>query len=292
VALRLKLKVMSHNIGCAFSIDRHNSHAMRKIDIMYELGSVRRFAKVFGIRGLGIFYRYMLVRYGIGKAIQTVTLPRAPGTIELRKDTTDPDVFDYVFARRSYNFSYLQGYYERAVSAGEVPLVIDCGANIGITSIWYALRYPNARVYAIEPDRDNFMILQRNVKAYPNIVPLLAAVWNRSTAVEIVNRSASAWAFRVQEVAGGDIVALTVPEAMRLAGATSILLIKINIEGSEQELFRDNTEWMESTTAIAIELHDWLRPGTSRNFVTELARRPFEIIIQNDIMLCIKTPSH
>jgi FkbM family methyltransferase len=272
--------------------------AVLKIDVANELKIVFRFVQVFGARGLYIFYRYALLRRGIGKSVQVVMLPQAPTPLRLRTGSSDPEVFYQVFAQKAYDFggsqqySDLQRVYGRAVSNGELPLIVDCGANIGITSIWYALHYPKARIYAIEPDADNFDILQANVKAYPNIVPLHAAIWNRSAAVRIINESAPAWAFRVDEDLEGGIATVTVSDIMRLAGATKIFLIKIDIEGFEQVLFRDNIGWMEFTTAIVIELHDWMLPGAGSSipFVAALAQHPFEIVLNDRTMFCIKIP--
>jgi hypothetical protein len=36
------------------------------------------------------------------------------------------------------------------------------------------------------------------------------------------------------------------------------LIVKVDIEGSEVQLFRSNLEWVEQTPLIVFELHDWL----------------------------------
>ena len=43
----------------------------------------------------------------------------------------------------------------------KVRVVFDCGANIGITSLFLAAQYPDAR--SIEPDPGNFVLLKRNL---------------------------------------------------------------------------------------------------------------------------------
>jgi len=264
---------------------------MRKIDLAHDLEAAWRFMREFGIRGLIIFYRYSLARYGLGNAMQEIAIPGALGAIRLRTNTTDPEVFYEVFGKRAHELQRLQEVYERIVANGECPLIIDCGANIGITAIWYALNYPKARIYSIEPDSGNFSVLKANAGAYSNIVPLHAAIWNRSTRLAIVDKSAPAWAVRVDEVRGGAIGALTVADVLRLAGATKIFLIKIDIEGAEQALFRDNIDWLASTAVIAIELHDWMLPGqgSSRNFLTALAQHPFELLLRGETIFCVRT---
>ena len=216
---------------------------MRKNRIGQELERAFRFIREFGIWGLPFYSRYLLARHGIGSALQIIKLPGITAPIEIRKATSDTEVFYQVFVFKTYDFSYcpqyshLQLVYRRAVENGERPLIIDCGASIELSSIWYALRFPKARIYAVEPNKGNFAMLQKNVKAYSNIVPLHAAIWNENTRVKIIDESAEAWAFRVEPATAGDIAAMTVPDIMQHAAATKILLIKIDIEGAEQELF-------------------------------------------------------
>jgi len=43
-------------------------------------------------------------------------------------------------------------------------------------------------------------------------------------------------------------------------------IAKIDIEGAEFDLFRENLEWVDATPIITIELHDWHTPGCSATF--------------------------
>lgn len=263
---------------------------------------VRRFVKQFGWRGVGMSLQYLpLELEWPGRSIVNVTLPDG-GTIRLRNRTSDKDVFFQVFVIREYDFAYLHQFerlrqtYERAVAANETPLILDCGANIGLAAIWFARIFPRARIYAIEPDRSNFDMLCANVRNYANVVPLHAAIWDRhADNLAIVNPADPASCYQVAETSGADprgVPAYTVPEVMRMAGSRRILLAKIDIEGGERALFRSNTDWLTDVDAIAIELHDWLLPGTgsSRNFLTALARYPFEVTWHHGTMFCAKLP--
>ncbi len=62
----------------------------------------------------------------------------------------------------------------------EPKVVLDIGANIGITSILMANHYPDAIIYAIEPDPENFQILKLNVKDYPNVTPMMMALGEKT----------------------------------------------------------------------------------------------------------------
>jgi FkbM family methyltransferase len=235
-------------------------------------------------------------------ATVSLSLPGVAAPILLRRKSADRIVFFQIFMHREYDAARfeqdrrLSAAYAAALASGTTPLIIDCGANIGLASIFFAGKYPRARIYAIEPDAGNYALLEENARPYPNITPLRGAVWDRKAELAIEDESAGAAAFRVVEQLGAaasePIRAYSLSEIMTLAGASRILLAKIDIEGAESELFRSNTGWLESTEALAIELHDWMLPGraTSRNFLRALAAYPFEIAVRRETLFCFRIP--
>jgi FkbM family methyltransferase len=76
--------------------------------------------------------------------------------------------------------------------------IIDAGANIGLASVYFASRFPNARILAIEPERKNFEILVKNVERYPNVQPILGALWGERAEVEVVDRGLGNWGFMIE----------------------------------------------------------------------------------------------
>jgi FkbM family methyltransferase len=54
------------------------------------------------------------------------------------------------------------------MASGVQPLIIDCGANIGLSTIWHARQFPEARIIAVEPGQSNLEIAAKNLAAYPN----------------------------------------------------------------------------------------------------------------------------
>ncbi|HUF09420.1 MAG TPA: hypothetical protein VMO47_08880, partial [Rhodothermales bacterium] len=57
-------------------------------------------------------------------------------------------------------------------------------------------------------------------------------------------------------------------------------LIKIDIEGFEDDLFSNNTDWVDQFPLMIVELHDWMLPGArvSRHFLREVAKRDREFM--------------
>ncbi len=183
---------------------------------------------------------------------------RVPGIahpIFLRAGASDDQVFQQIFIEAELDFPL----------PSAPQFIIDAGANIGLSAIFLANRYPDARIVCLEIEASNFEVLQKNVAPYPNITPLLKGLWSGKTFLDIANPDASNWAFTAAEAAQNSthkIEAVGVHDLMQQFGVSEIDLLKIDIEGGEVEVFSANTEnWIEHVKTMAVELHDRFRPG-------------------------------
>jgi len=170
----------------------------------------------------------------------------------------------------------------------EPTLVIDAGANIGISSLYFAHRYPAAKVYAIEPEARNFDLLTLNCKDVRSIIPWRAAVWNRLVPLSLTDPAAESWAFSVVETFGpsGTIQSVTIPDILAHAKCDEIDLLKLDIEGAELELFsQDWDEWLPKVKTLVIELHDRFVPGCSTAFYKAITSRPFSQTVMGENVL-------
>ena len=50
-----------------------------------------------------------------------------------------------------------------------VATVLDIGANVGVTALYFSQMFPNARIYAFEPVAENFAVLQKNIASCARI---------------------------------------------------------------------------------------------------------------------------
>ncbi|MEI9989848.1 MAG: FkbM family methyltransferase [Rhizomicrobium sp.] len=239
--------------------------------------------------------RFHLERNRPGK-ITTLTLPGIKGAVHLRPGTSDVPTFRQIFTEQSYDlnkisrFKAVKAHYERMLEEGKTPLILDCGANIGLSSVWFANMFPKAMVVAVEPSKPNFALLKANTAGYPNILPVLGAVWNETTKLSIENPDADFWSFQVSadskhQSSSDSVEAFTIGNLMAMAGAEEILIAKIDIEGAEAALFQSNIDWIDSTQLIIIELHDWIKEGTSANFLNSIAQRSVHLRQRGENML-------
>jgi len=216
-------------------------------------------------------------------------------TYWLRNTLSDHSIFFQIIVQREYDTQQwsvlhqrIEDSYRRILGSGKIPIIIDAGANIGLSARWFATRYPHARVYAVEPDEANLLVLRRNSQGFPNINVVRGALWDCETKLHIANPNAGSASFRAAEGAG-TIPAYTIPDLVSgIFG--ELLIVKVDIEGGEEAVFRSNTEWVSQTSLIIIELHDWLYPGqgTSRSFLRKIGAQKVDFLIRGENVFCFK----
>ena len=81
---------------------------------------------------------------------------------------------------------------------GSNPAVIfDVGANIGLASVWFASRFPNSLIVALEPEsRQLYTLLEANSSPYGNIQPVAAPFGVRRDSSGLGIRPATLTVFR------------------------------------------------------------------------------------------------
>jgi FkbM family methyltransferase len=157
-------------------------------------------------------------------------------------------------------------------------LIIDAGANIGCSSLWFANRWPNARILAIEPDTDNCRIFRLNCSAYPNITLIQGAVWSHSRSLRISNPETNSCSFQMTEQqsarATTSVRGYTIAELLNVANTDRISLLKVDIEGAEIELLTHASPWIHRVDNMMIETHDRFRPGCTTALAKAVAHLP------------------
>lgn len=200
--------------------------------------------------------------------------------------------FDY---RRFAQFDVLQDRYESIVHQGRTPLIIDCGANIGMSAYWFATQFPHARVLAVEPDSGNVEMARVNNHTLPQVQVLQAAVAAVDCKVSLLNTDKGADAFRTEMSSDGSIDAYSIESLVAIANAElrDLLIVKVDIEGFEDVLFAKGTEWIGEAELIIVEPHDWMIPGAAKanNMLRALSHTPRDFLINGEHILSFRLPS-
>ncbi len=171
-----------------------------------------------------------------------------------RAGSSDLDVFSHIYVLREYaDLKYSES----------AELIIDCGANAGFSTTYFLNQFPQSHVIAVEPDPANFEMLKRNVAPYGNrCTTLQAGVWSRAAGLCIMDApfgDGREWARGVREAKPTekpDISAVEIGELLEHSPHSRISILKIDIEGSELEVFSaSNRAWLDKVDCIFIELH-------------------------------------
>ena len=204
-----------------------------------------------------------------------------------RGTKTDTEVIDRIFRKECYTITRLgradelTKAYRSILAAGQKPLIVDAGANIGAASVVFAVQYPEAHVVAFEPERQNFELLTRNTQGL-DVEAINAAVGCSDGKASVVDPGIGETGYRALPDPTGtcDMISMSRTVAIKTANGMVPFLLKVNIEGGEANLFQEPTDWVNEFPIIIIELHDWLLPKqrTAQPFLRCIARYDREIV--------------
>lgn len=183
--------------------------------------------------------------------------------------------------------------YRLPIKNFDPKLIIDCGANVGYSAVYFANQYPDAKIIAVEPEYVNFKMLEGNATFYEQITCIHSAIWNKEAYIKVIDDYNSTAGFMTVETSADDPQALKATSIGRLlegSGFDRIDLLKIDIEGAEKEVFEaaDVHDWLSKTTVIAIELHDRVKRGCSSAMFKALARYDFYLALNGENLIFIR----
>lgn len=179
----------------------------------------------------------------------------------LRKNTSDLLVFRQVVLQSGYGS--LANLIKGCFNSNEIRVVIDAGANIGLTSLYFACLFPNASIYAIEPAPGNVSVLEENFKGKNfkvSAIPKALLPTKGSVRTSNTFRDRGEWATQVIPCndSSGDIEAFSLTDLKLQIGADVLDVLKMDIEGHEADLFasREFQIELKSVRFIAVEVHE------------------------------------
>jgi FkbM family methyltransferase len=238
----------------------------------------------FGLlRGVFLFTLSRTWQKSHGRRVKIVD-PLYGVPLVLRVGTSDVMVFNDIYRGEEYAWNF-----------GSAPnVIVDAGAYTGLSTSFFASRYPNATIIAIEPDEQNFELLVQNTARYPNVRAVRAALWAESGYVTLTDPGDDAWGLRLQESVTGEdksanrgisVRAITMADIMRDFELKKIDLLKVDIEGSEKEVFDAADSWIAAIDAICVELHDRFKVGCSESFFNAVKDFGIELRRGEDVLV-------
>lgn len=198
--------------------------------------------------------------------------------LSIRKGTSDIQVIYDIFINESYMLS---------TEEKEIKIIVDCGANIGVGTLYFNMKYPEARIIAIEPENSNYEILKKNTENIKNIELLQAGLWNKECFLEVRDIGFDKWGFIVEEVkekTERSIKAESIQSIIEKFNLEKIDILKIDIEGSEKEVF-ENAEWLDKVGILIIELHDRMKEGCAENLFKAISNYKYHFELRGENLI-------
>lgn len=173
------------------------------------------------------------------------------------------DTYNEIFKLEIYSFN----------SKTEKPLIIDCGANMGLSVLYFSKKYPNSKIIAFEPDESVITYLEKNIKSQKikNVDIFKKAVWNCETSLD----------FYTDNGLGGRVgikyknQTATKVKTVRLKNLLNrdVDFLKLDIEGSEYLVLKDCESEISNVENIFIEYHSENNKEQKLGEILEILKR-------------------
>lgn len=135
------------------------------------------------------------------------------------------------------------------------PLIIDCGANMGMSIIYFKKLYPNCKIIAFEPDESIFKVLSHNLNSFNlnNITLINKALWHTETTLDFYVEGGDGGRISTKYDKNNIINIKT--DILSNYLKTKIDFLKIDIEGSETVVLEESQHLLINVKNIFIEYH-------------------------------------
>ena len=181
--------------------------------------------------------------------------------IQVRPGTADVFTVDDTFG---------PGYHRSLWNLPERPVILDLGANIGLTVLDYGLAYPQATIIGVELDEANARLARLNTKRVAGATIIHAGIAAHEGLVTYDTADTNAHA--ISPAGDRTAPAITIAALLEQLGADAIDLLKMDIEGTEREVLADGAGWASAVRHILVETH---LPYTREQCIRDLRRLGF-----------------
>lgn len=146
------------------------------------------------------------------------------------------------------------------------PIILDCGANIGMATLYFKWLYKNATIYSFEPDKDTFNTLNKNIKKnnLKNINLFNYALSDKKEKIKFyinkVNPGVLSMSTNKNRLSKDEVIVKAVKLSQIVKEKIKdkpIDFLKVDIEGAEWKLFADisKTKIFDQVREGSIEYH-------------------------------------
>lgn len=137
------------------------------------------------------------------------------------------------------------------------PYIIDCGANLGLSVLYFKRLYPQAKVVAFEADPDIYQILSENLagQGITDANLINKAVWNEDTTLRFYKEGGDAG--RVANASDEQDMIEVPAVSLKPYLQQEVDFLKIDIEGAEYAVLKDISDDLTRVKNIFVEYHSF-----------------------------------
>lgn len=184
----------------------------------------------------------------------------------------DPDSFVFMYRELFHNSVY------RFHQNRDTPFIIDCGANIGLSVLYFKEVYPTAKIIAFEPDKEVFDYLEQNVRTNAKNVSDIELVnkglWDQEGKISFKNEGADAG--RISFEGDSTEFKKTIEiDTVRLSSYINgpVDFIKLDIEGAEVKVIQELEPKLVYVDNIFIEFHSFINSPQELDLILSILTR-------------------
>lgn len=169
---------------------------------------------------------------------------------------------DEILGQEIYKFS----------SEKENPYIVDCGANMGLSILYFKKIFPKARILAFEPDENTFKVLTKNTSHFGESVVLKKkAVWTEDTELAFFSEGSLAGSVVVDFANKNNVTKVQATDLKKYLNE-EIDFLKIDIEGAENQLIFDLRGHLSNIQNLFLEYHGILNEEQNLDEILKLLK--------------------
>jgi FkbM family methyltransferase len=159
----------------------------------------------------------------------------------------------------SYNEIFKNDIYKFNTTKKDIT-IIDCGANIGLATLYFKLNFPDAHIVAFEPDPNIFAALQENITSfgYLDVICRNEAVSDKDILLNFRLEGGHSGMIIKDKPGTGSIPVKGIRLKHFLQEFDHITFLKIDIEGEEVNVIPDIFEELKKVDYLFLEYHSFI----------------------------------
>ena len=151
------------------------------------------------------------------------------------------------------------------------PYILDCGSNIGLSIIYFKLKYPNAKVIGFEPDPKVFKTLQKNIESFnlDNVDLIDKALWTEEGKIKFLIEGADGGRAAINSDVSDNFIELNTTILSKYIDR-EVDFLKIDIEGAEYNVLNECKDKLHLVNNIFIEYHSFSKENQNLNDILKI----------------------